>query len=289
MNIPKQTALVTGASAGIGREIVRVLVRERGMTVVATARRLERLETLRDELPEGTLIPIAGDLGDARFRDRLWAETLQKVGHVDVLVNNAGIGLRGPLADQAMEDVERLLNLNVVALIDLTQKAVRVMSERKQGQIVQISSIVGAFGVPYSAVYVASKHAVDGLVKSLRPELRGTGVRIWAARPGRTASEFYNLALGGQVASKDIPPARSAETVARAIVRGLDHRQAFLAPTLDAGLLVGLCRWAPGFEYVMGRVAKRVFDRELANRNGGGDHPISPAAPGRDEDGRSVP
>ncbi len=259
-----QTALVTGASAGIGREIARILVRERGMNVVATARRLDRLEQLRNELPEGTLFPIAGDLGDKAFRQRLWDESITHTSSIDVLINNAGIGLRGPFLDQSMLDIERLLNLNVVALIDLTQKAARHMSERKHGQIVQVSSIVGAFGVPYSAVYAASKHAVDGLVKSLRPELRGTGVRVWAARPGRTASEFYNLALGGNVAPEHIPPARSAEKVARAIVAGLDRNPAFLAPTIDAALLVGLCRWLPGFESLMGRVAKHVFDKELA-------------------------
>ena len=259
-----KTALVTGASAGIGRELARILVRERGMTVVATARRLDRLNQLRDELPRGMLIPIAGDLGDPRFREDLWTRALGATEGLDVLINNAGIGLRGAFVDQNMGEIERLLQLNLVALIDMTQKAIIHMSDRKSGQIVQISSIVGAFGVPYSAVYSASKHAVDGLVKSLRPELRGTGVKIWAARPGRTASEFYKLALGGEVPSEKIPSARSAVTVARAIARGLDHRQTFLAPTIDAALLISLTRWLPGFEYVMGRVAKRMFDQELS-------------------------
>ncbi len=263
MNRHLRTALVTGASAGIGRELTRILVGERGMTVVATARRLDRLEELHKELPEGKLIPIAGDLADSRFRADLWSQACEATGGIDVLINNAGVGLRGPFVHQEMIEIEKLLALNLVALLDLTQKAIVHMSARKSGQIVEISSIVGAFGVPYSAVYSASKHAVDGLVKSLRPELRGTGVQVWAARPGRTESEFYNIALGGDVPPEKVPPARSTTTVARAIARGLDRRQAFLGPTFDASLLLGLTRWLPGFEYVIGRVAKRVFDREL--------------------------
>lgn len=260
-----ETALVTGASAGIGRELVKVLVRERGMTVVATARRLDRLVELQAELPEGKLIPIAGDLGDPEFRARLWTETVCILPRLDVLINNAGIGLRGSFSDQNMSDFERLLNLNVVALIDLTQRAVQFMKEQGSGQVVQVSSIVGAFGVPYSAVYSASKHSVDGLVRSLDPELRGTGVRVWAARPGRTASEFYHTALGLQTRPENAPPARSAQVVARSIARGLDRNQMFLAPTMDAAAMVSLYRWLPGFEYVMGCVAKIMFDREFAN------------------------
>ena len=176
-------ALVTGASSGLGREMVRQLVRERGMTVLATARRLDRLEELAAELPAGKVWVMAGDLRDAGFREELWHRAIELPGGVDLLINNAGVGHYAEFADQDGEAIRQIMELNVMALFDLSQKAARHMRERGSGQILQVSSVLGFVGIPYSAVYVASKHAVNGLVKSMRYELRGTGVRVWAACP----------------------------------------------------------------------------------------------------------
>ncbi len=189
-------AVVTGASSGLGRELARQLVTERGMTVLATARRLDRLEALTAELPPGRLHILAGDLADASFRQRLWDRAEAMPGGVDLLVNNAGMGNYADFTRQDPEAIRQIVELNIVALFDLSQKAARHMKARGSGQILQISSILGFIGIRDSAVYVASKHAVNGLVKSLRYELWGTGVRVWAACPGRTASEFRQVALG---------------------------------------------------------------------------------------------
>ena len=154
------------------------------MTVLATARRLDRLEALVAELPPGRLLILAGDLADAEFRRRLWDRAEAMPGGVDLLVNNAGMGNYADFTTQDPEVIHRIVELNVVALFDLSQKAARHMKARGSGQILQISSILGFIGIRDSAVYVASKHAVNGLVKSLRYELWGTGVRVWAACPG---------------------------------------------------------------------------------------------------------
>ena len=179
-------ALVTGASSGLGREMVRQLVRDRGMTVLATARRLGELEKLAAELPPGKVHVLAGDLQDAGFREQLWSLALEFPGGLDLLVNNAGLGHYAEFAEQDGETIRQIIEVNVLALLDLSQKAAHHMRERGSGQILQISSVLGFVGIPYSAVYVASKHAVNGLVKSMRYELKGTGVRVWAACPGRT-------------------------------------------------------------------------------------------------------
>jgi short-subunit dehydrogenase len=271
-----ETALVTGASAGLGRELVRQLVRDRGMTVLATARRLDRLESLAADLPEGRVVVEAGDLADAGFRRHLWERAEALPGGLDLLVNNAGLGHYAEFADQDFEAVRRIFAVNLEALMDLTQRAARHMKARGSGQILQISSVLGSVGIPYSAAYVASKHAVNGLVKCLRYELRGTGVRVWAACPGRTESEFSRVALADPGASGPLPRGEPTETVVCAIVRGLDRRSAFLLPTWSAWAVVTFAHWLPGpFEWAMGRWSPDFFRREIERARG----PVSPSAP----------
>jgi uncharacterized protein len=261
-------AVVTGASSGLGRELARQLVEERGMTVLATARRLDRLEALAAELPPGRLQVVAGDLADAGFRQRLWDRAEAMPGGVDLLVNNAGMGNYADFATQDPEAIRRIVELNVVALIDLSQKAARHMKLHGAGQILQISSVLGFIGLRDSAVYVASKHAVNGLVKSLRYELWGTGVRVWAACPGRTASEFRQVALGKQGEEVGRPPGgEPTAQVVRAIVRGLDRRSVFLLPSWRAWLVVALASWLPApFDWIMCRWAPSSYKDALAQR-----------------------
>ena len=257
-------ALVTGASSGLGRELVRQLVLDRGMTVLATARRLDRLESLAAELPGGRVVVVDGDLADPGFRERLWDRADAFPGGLDLLVNNAGLGHYDDFAGQDPEEIRRVIEVNLMALMDLTQKAIRAMRGRGSGQIVQVSSTLGFVGLPYAAAYVASKHAVNGLVKCLRYELRGTGVRVWAACPGRTESEFTAVAIGPAVSSSPGPRGEPTAKVVRGIVRGLDRRGGFLMPTATAWAVVALAHWLPGpFDWAMGRWSRGIFGREI--------------------------
>jgi short-subunit dehydrogenase len=263
--MPTRHALVTGASSGLGRELTRRLVLDRDMTVLATARRLDRLEALAAELPPGRVICVAGDLADAGFRARLWAEAKSLPGGLDLLINNAGVGRYGEFADQSLDDWRPIVEVNLLALFDLTARAARHMRARGSGQIVQISSILGFVGLPCSAAYVATKHAVNGLVKSLRYELRGTGVRVWAACPGRFESEFARAASPGPVTPRHRPRGEPVDRVARGILRGLDRRATFLFPTPLARAVVETSRWLPWpYEWFMQRWAPGHFRREIA-------------------------
>jgi short-subunit dehydrogenase len=248
-------ALVTGASSGLGRELVRHLVNDRRMTVLATARRLERLESLAAELPPGRVIVLCGDLTDPAFREKLWDRALDMPGGVDLLINNAGMGNYSEFTTQDARAIKQILELNLIALIEMSQKAARYMKARGRGQILQISSVLGFIGLRDSAVYVASKHAVNGLVKSLRYELWGTGVRVWAACPGRTQSEFRQVALGGPGgAAAGSPRGQPTDQIARAIVRGIDGHSVFLMPSWRAWLMVTLAHWLPGLlDFIMTR------------------------------------
>jgi uncharacterized protein len=268
-----RTALVTGASTGLGRELVRQLVRDRGMTVWATARSADLLESLAAELPDGRVFFLPGDLADAAFRAQLWAWAEEHSGGLDLLVNNAGVGHYAEFAEEDFPIIRRIFEVNVLALCDLTQRGVRHMKARGSGQILQISSLLGFMGLPYSATYVASKHAVNGLVKSLRCELRGTGVRVWAACPGRTESEFSRRALGDGDTLSITGPIRKGEPtgrVVRAIVRGLDRRGAFLFPSASARALAIAAHWLPGpFAWWMERWSAGFFGRAITAARGG--------------------
>lgn len=239
-------AVVTGASSGIGGELVRQLVRDREMTVLATARRRDRLEALAAEFAPGRVLTMDGDLADAGFRRALWERAEALPGGVDLLVNNAGMGHYALLDEQDPGAIRQIIELNLMALIDLSQKAARHMKARGSGQILEISSVLGFLGIAESAVYAASKHAVNGLVKSLRYELAGTGVRVWAACPGRTVSEFSEAAHRGAARPPSWPPREPTERVVRGIVRGLDGRRAFVWPTWRARMVVAASEWLPG-------------------------------------------
>ncbi len=275
---PRGNALVTGASSGIGRELVRQLVRDRGMTVLATARRHDRLVTLVEELTPGRVQICSGDLADPAFRQVLWNQAESMPGGVDLVVNNAGVGNYSELEVQDPEAIRQIIEINVIALIDLTQKAISHMKPRRAGQILQISSVLGFMGLRDSAVYVASKHAVNGLAKSLHYELWGTGVRVWAACPGRTESEFRRVALGKKTARvTSVTHGEPTEKIVRGIIRGIDRRSTFVMPSWQAWTLVTLAHWLPGpFDAVMARWGPSSFkdavaaDKAAAARNSTG-------------------
>jgi short-subunit dehydrogenase len=271
-------ALVTGASSGLGRELVRQLVRDRGMSVLATARRQDRLAILAAESPPGRVLIAPGDLADPVFRDRLWEQAEALPGGLDVLINNAGLGNYSEFATQDPTAIRQIVEVNLIALFDLTQKAVRHMRARGGGEIVEVSSVLGFVGLPYSAVYVASKHAVNGLVKSLRCELRGTGVWVWAACPGRTESEFSERAMGVDELKGPVPSGAATDRVVRGIVRGLGSRRAFRFPNAAPWAVVTLSNWLPGpFDWFMERWSSGIFSAEINRaRHGEGRNPSAP-------------
>lgn len=186
-----KTALVTGASSGIG-QATTVRLAAAGYTVMAVARRLERLVALADRYPGIT--PFQLDLSRPADTEAFCQDLAARTAPVDLLVNNAGYSTRGVLEDVALEDIRRLFEVNFFALIRLTQACLPGMRKRGSGTVVNVSSIVGKFPFPGSGVYAASKYAVEGITDALRIELAPLGIRVVAIRPGAIATEFSEVA-----------------------------------------------------------------------------------------------
>jgi NAD(P)-dependent dehydrogenase (short-subunit alcohol dehydrogenase family) len=184
-----RVAIVTGASSGLGDRFARVLSAV-GATVVAVARRADRLAALADEVP-GTEVIVA-DLSDGDERQRVVAETLARCGRVDVLVNNAGIGHKVSVEDESLDVFRSAMELNVTALWHLSKLCAPSMIATGAGSIVNIASMLGHIGsTPVKqAHYCASKGAVVNLTRELALQWARKGIRVNALCPGWFPSEM---------------------------------------------------------------------------------------------------
>ena len=227
------TALITGASSGIGAAIARELAK-RGHAVTLTARRLERLQSLASELAAEhgvTATAVECDLADPEARDRL-AERIGEEGRVvEVLVNNAGFGSHANFAASDRARVTGMVRLNVEAVVDLTGRYLPGMGERGRGAIVNIAS-VGAFQpLPGSATYAATKAFVLSFSEAIHTEQRGSGVTVTAVCPGPVKTEFTEVSGIGGV-EDDTPDLiwMTAEEIARHAVEGAEHGKRVVVP-----------------------------------------------------------
>jgi uncharacterized protein len=238
------TALVTGASSGIGASIADQLG-ARGFSLILVARREERLISLATDLSaeHGVDVEvIACDLAREDERDRLQFEIRGGGRPVEVLVNNAGFGHQADFARSPRERMVEMVHLNVEAVVDLTGRFLPPMVERGRGSVINIAS-TGAFQpLPGSAVYGASKAFVLSFSEAIRTELRGSGVSVTAVCPGPVRTEFMTVAEVPGV--EDRTPGivwTAAEDVAKQAVEGAEHDKRVVVPGLlnRAGALAG--------------------------------------------------
>jgi short-subunit dehydrogenase len=190
-----RTALVTGASSGMGVDFARRLA-QRGANLVLVARRRDALEAVANEMRNSYGVEVRvrpADLSDASSRDRLYGEPEEEGSNVDMLLNNAGFGLFGRFVESDWERVNQMLQVDMVALSHLTRLFTPGMIRRRWGRILLIAS-TGAFqSSPTYASYSAAKSYVLSLGVALNHELRGTGVSCTVACPGVTATEFFQV------------------------------------------------------------------------------------------------
>jgi NADP-dependent 3-hydroxy acid dehydrogenase YdfG len=189
-------ALVTGASSGIGEATARLLAQE-GAAVAMAARRSDRLEALGGEIADGggTALPIEADVTEREQAEAAVARTVEELGRLDVLVNNAGVMLLGPILEAPVEEWERMVEVNLLGLMYATKAAMPHLLEAAEGErgvadVVNISSVAGRIARRGSGVYNATKHGVGAFSESLRQEVTRRHVRVSLVEPGAVATEL---------------------------------------------------------------------------------------------------
>ena len=261
------TALITGASSGIGAIYADRLAR-RGHDLILVARDRARLETLAARLTAETgrrVDVVAADLGDAAQRAQVETRLREDAG-ITLLVNNAGIGTPAKLLESDVEQMTRLIELNVTALTRLTYAAVPAFIARGRGAVINISSIVGIAPEMLNGVYGGSKAFVMAFSQSLHHELAAQGLRVQAVLPGATATDFW--AKGG-LPVEQLPQeiVMSADAMVDAALAGLDLGELVTIPSLPDAAdweAYEAARRALGPSLSLAAPAKRYTARQLA-------------------------
>jgi NAD(P)-dependent dehydrogenase (short-subunit alcohol dehydrogenase family) len=239
-------AIVTGVSGGIGEATARAL-QAAGYRVFGTYRR-----------PPATRSPgieyLACDVTSDGSVSAAVGEVLTKAGRIDLLVNNAGVGLLAGAEESSLEQAESLFDVNLFGVIRMTKAVLPTMRRHGSGRIVNISSVMGLIPAPFMALYAASKHALEGYSESLDHEIRGSGVRVVLVEPAYTRTSFEGNVLQADQPLEIYRPVRSnAEAAFRDAMKNAD------APELVASAVVKAATAAtPRPRYTAGRMARQV-------------------------------
>ena len=254
MNLTEgSTALVTGASSGIGAALAKSLAR-RGVTVGLVARRKDRLEEVLEDCkasaPESRI--WAADLGDVELAERVALEAWDAFGGIDVLVNNAGIPKRRHVTELTYDEVEEVMRVNFLSPTRMTLALLPKMLERGKGSIVNVSSVAGRLGNPRESAYCASKFALCGWSEAMNVDLWDTPIEIRLINPGAIDTEIWDLP--GEDApiyeGEKEPPEGIAEGIVAAIEgETFEHYIPDMKPFVDAkqadidGFMAGAVEW----------------------------------------------
>lgn len=238
--------LVTGVSSGFGKAIATRLA-EDGHKVYGTVRR---------EVPsiEGVTYLVA-DVQDEKAVSAAFDELISKEGRIDVFINNAGMGIGGPLEFCPVSEVQRQMDVNFMGMVRWLSKVVPVMRRQKSGKIICMSSIGGLMGLPYQGAYSASKFAVEGYCEALRLELRGTGVHVTVVEPGDFSTGF--TAKRASVCPADVADAYPSYEKSLAGIE--KDEMTGLKPEYLAKVISGIVRKKnPAYRYVVSSFLQRL-------------------------------
>jgi short-subunit dehydrogenase len=220
-----RTALVTGASSGIGRALALRLARD-GARVALVARRGAELEALAAEIrgAGGEALALPGDVSDRSAAERIAAQALAGLGPVDILFNNAGYGGHRTFLEWDLDDLERMMRVNYLGSVYLTKRLLPRMVQRRTGWVVFVASVAGRIGTPEESAYAASKFAVVGLAEALSIEVEDAGVHVLTVCPGVVRTRFFDaqaLARLPSVARRRIvEPDELVDAIFGALARG---------------------------------------------------------------------
>jgi uncharacterized protein len=216
-------AIVTGASAGIGR-CAAIDLAAKGYRLFLAARRLDRLEELARQCAQKgqPAVPVQTDVADPAQVQALVDRAMEQAGRIDVMINNAGYGLFARVHETGMEDMRRIMDVNYMGVFYGCRAVVPVMIRQRSGDIFNVSSVIGKRGTPFHGAYCATKFAIAGMTEALRVEMVPYHVRVTLVCPALTETEFFDQGSTGQVAKTSFakfkrlmpPEAVSAKMVA---------------------------------------------------------------------------
>ncbi|NND96964.1 MAG: SDR family NAD(P)-dependent oxidoreductase [Pirellulaceae bacterium] len=251
-------AVVTGASSGIGRHLC-LLLAQANASVVAVARRGDRIADLISTCPGGKIVPVIGDVTDPAVREQIVSAAVKiRDGQVDLLVNNAGIGAIGPFADATEDRLRQIMEVNFFAPAELTRQFIPHLRRGRNPVICNIGSVLGHRAVPNKSEYCASKFAMHGFSDSLRAELAPDNIQVTLVSPSTTRSEFFDSLIGSEsdVESKSLG-SWSPQQVAKAALSAIRARRSEVICSLGGKALVYADRLAPA---IMNKVLAEKSD-----------------------------
>ncbi|WP_297152031.1 SDR family oxidoreductase [Thermogemmatispora sp.] len=269
-----KTALITGASSGIGLAFAQALA-ARGMQLILVARSEERLRQLASELQERHGIQaevIVSDLSREGAATQLASAVRERGLHVDLLINNAGFGTYGPFVEQSPEREHEEIMLNVAALVDLTHALLPAMLARGEGAVINLASLAAFLPIPHMAVYAATKAFVLSFSHALGAEYRRQGLRVLAVCPGPVATNFFAVIGTSQ---EDMPGViLSPEQVVAASLHALERGRSQVVPGLLNKLMAFGSHLVP--RALGARVAGSFLPRRTQpGRSAAGGHSLS--------------
>ena len=245
-----KTVIITGASSGIGEACALAFGAE-GYNLVLAARKLDKLEEVaaRCRSLGVEALPVACDVSVEADCKNLIEEAERKFGNIDILINNAGMSMRGLFADTDLSVLKRLMDVNFWGTVYCTKYALPALLKSK-GAVVGISSIAGFKGLPARTGYSASKFAMNGFLETLRIENLKTGLKVLICAPGFTASNIRQTALNHEGKAQAESPLEESklmqpEEVAKAIIKGLRKNKAYIVLTTTGKLTVKLNKFIP--------------------------------------------
>jgi NAD(P)-dependent dehydrogenase (short-subunit alcohol dehydrogenase family) len=262
-----RVALVTGAASGIGEAAARAFLAA-GFTVYGTSRRAAAGET-RDGV---VFLPL--DVTDDESVAAAVRDVLDRSGRIDVLVNNAGVGLAGAAEESSIEQARALFETNVFGSIRMTRAVLPHMREQGSGRIINVSSVLGFLPAPFMALYAATKHAIEGYSESLDHEVRDNGVRVLLVEPAYTQTSFdANTVAADEPLALYARRREAIDVLNAAAVRGGDEPS-----VVGEAILAAATDTHPKLRYPAGTLARRasklrryappaIFDKQIRKTN----------------------
>ncbi len=263
MDYAGKTVVITGASSGIGKESARSFAKLHA-DIVLVSRNRDRLEEAASELSgcKGRVLVCPCDVSKRGEVDGMAGEVLEKLGRIDVLVNNAGFGIYGKFSDLRVEDVQAQMETNYLGMVYSTKAFLPKMLEQGSGHIVNVASVAASFGIPAMAGYCASKFAMLGFSESLYHELKGTGVGITVVSPIMVRTNFFSH--GSFERMPRYTAALSPETVARAVVRAASSPRLEIVTPQIVRAAIWFKQTLP---YLVNPIVGEIFRRSKGSRN----------------------